>query len=146
MQTFCSKRLLKQTATLNPITLQLIGIRKLRLLGVKVTLFNPTTMREQGVFFKANPEKWEFSAKDIQRQKEISNKYNKKDPMVQFSHLFDALNDFGFKILLNELELLKGPEGHLELLLKTPFGPSRVDVLERVFDRKRYFFEILTNF
>lgn len=67
MQTFCHKRLLKQTATLNPITLQLIGIRKLKILGVKITLFNPITLREQGVFFKVNSEKWQFSGKDIER-------------------------------------------------------------------------------
>ncbi len=106
-------------------------------------MFNPITLRDKGVFFKANPEKWLVAPTERNR---LNSKYKKKDPLIEDTHLYHALNDFGFKKLLTELELRRGPDSHPEILLKTPFGPSHVDVLERTFDRRSYLFDFQTFF
>ena len=65
------------------------------------------------------------------------------------THIANALKDYGFKIIYKDLLLQKKNKTmgcEWEINLKTPLGNSKIDVLERFFDKERYHMEMESDF
>lgn len=113
-----------------PLTIQLLGYDQ-SYLGIKVSAYNPATIKDLGFFFIVNQKYWEFT--DEEKSTVPKKRTMKTEYLLDFYHLPEQLRKSGFNYIFNNLVLKKN-----ERLVrwKGPSGEKIVDVYESYFQRK----------
>lgn len=113
-----------------PLTISLLGFDNTSYLGIKVSAYNPQTIKELGFFFTVNQQYWELT--DEQKENVPKKKTMKTEVLHDFYHIPDVLRKQGFTYIMNSLALKKN-----ERLIKWkgPYGETSVDVFESYFSR-----------
>ena len=113
-----------------PLTIQLMGYDNNTYLGIKVTAYNPSLIKEAGVFLTVNQKYWELT--DEQKANVPKKKTMKTEILHDFYHIPDLLRRNGFLIIFNNLIIKKNEK---TVKWKGPYGESHTDVFESYFTR-----------
>eukprot|EP00347_Sterkiella_histriomuscorum_P005987 403354508 len=113
-----------------PLTIQLMGYDNNCYLGIKVTAYNPTLIKETGVFLTVNQKYWELT--DEQKHNLPKKQTMKTEILLDHYHIPDLLKRNGFLIIFNNLIIKKNEK---TVKWKGPYGEAHVDVFESYFTR-----------
>lgn len=113
-----------------PLTIQLLGYNNDTYLGIKVSAFNSSTLKELGVFFTVNQGYWELT--EEQKINVPKKRSTKTEVLHDFYHIPDLLKRNGFAYIFKNL-IVKNSEKTVKW--KGPYGETSIDVFESYFTR-----------
>lgn len=99
-------------------------------LGIKVSAYNPSIIKDIGFFFTVHQKAWELSDED--RAKIPKKRTMKTEVLQDFYYLPEALKKHGFNYIFNNIVLKKSDR---VVKWKGPYGETNVDVFESYFSK-----------
>lgn len=118
----------------HPLTLTLLGADT-QLIGVRVTLYSPTNVGQQGIYFIVNSALWEFTAKEMDEAPK--KKDYQKDDLADYSWLPSQLTKKGYKTILEKIKVQLNDKGDPSLSYTGKNGPTMIDYLENIFPNQK---------